>query len=341
MKAIQLESPKYFVSIDIAIPKPPEAGEVLVATHCMGICGTDVSCYYGRFPFFDYPRIPGHELGVEVIAVGKGVTNVKVGDRCSVEPYFNCGDCYACRHDSGNCCVNLKVLGVMTDGGLCEQFLIRADKLHPSAKLDYEQLALVETLAIGCHALDRGGAEKGDQVLIIGMGPIGLATLEFARLSGAKVSVMDMNASRLRFVYEQYGIADTILLGDDDSHQTQVAQITGGDKYAVVIDATGNSNSMGNALQYVAQTGKLVYVGITTEDVSFKHPALHRPEATILASRNALPADFVKIIKLIESGNIVTKPWITHRIAMDTLANEFEAITNPASGVIKAMISVP
>ena len=122
----------------------------------MGVCGTDISCYLGKFPFFDFPRIPGHELGVEVVEVGDGVMNVKAGDRCSVEPYMNCGECYSCRHGAYNCCQNLKVIGVMMDGGLCEAFLVRAEKLLPSDKLNYDQLALVETLAIGCHANRRG-----------------------------------------------------------------------------------------------------------------------------------------------------------------------------------------
>ncbi len=122
----------------------------------MGICGSDISGYLGKMPFFRYPRIPGHELGVEVLEVGAGVTHVHPGDRCSVEPYMNCGVCYACRKGNSNCCEKLNVIGVMIDGGLCERFLMRADKLHPSTTLSFDQLALVETLAIGCHATDRG-----------------------------------------------------------------------------------------------------------------------------------------------------------------------------------------
>ncbi len=185
MKAIRLNEPKHFEHVDIAEPESPGPGQALVRTHRMGICGTDYSGYFGKMPFFRYPRIPGHELGVEVLEVGEGVTNIKPGDRCSVEPYMNCGECYACRKGNGNCCEKLDVIGVMIDGGLCERFLIRADKLHPSGKLSFEQLALVETLAIGCHATDRGNPQEGEHVLIIGAGPIGLATLEFTRLTGA------------------------------------------------------------------------------------------------------------------------------------------------------------
>ncbi|GAB5402692.1 MAG: zinc-binding alcohol dehydrogenase family protein [Aureliella sp.] len=340
MKAIRLESPKEFAYVDIDAPGQPAAGQVLVKTHRMGICGTDYSGYLGKMPFFSYPRIPGHELGVEVIAVGEGVTNVKAGDRCSVEPYMNCGTCFACRKGNSNCCESLNVIGVMVDGGLCEQFMIRAEKLHPSAKLSYEQLALVETLAIGCHACDRGAPTNGDHVLIIGAGPIGLATLEFTRLTGATITVMDMVQSRLDFCRETYGVAHTILFKGDGSELEQVREITGGDKYFVVTDATGNKHSMAGAMQYVAHTGSLVYVGITTEEVSFAHPTLHKPEMTLKGSRNALPSDFGRIIGLIEDGTIDTDPWITHRTSFDKVVEEFEQFTRPETGVIKAVIEM-
>ena len=340
MKAIRLEEPKNFERVDIDEPGSPGPGLVLVRTHRMGICGTDYSGYLGKMPFFRYPRIPGHELGVEVLEVGDGVTNVKVGDRCSVEPYMNCGTCYACRKGNGNCCESLNVIGVMIDGGLCERFLIRADKLHTSTKLSFEQLALVETLGIGCHATDRGAPTKDEHVLIIGAGPIGLATLEFTRLTGATITVMDMVQSRLDFCRETYGVAHTVQFKGDGSELDQIMEITGGDKYAVVTDATGHNGSMSNALQYVAHTGTLVYVGITTQDVSFPHPSLHKPEMTIKGSRNALPSDFGRIIGLIEDGTIDTAPWITHRTSFDDVIGEFETFTRPESGVIKAVIEV-
>lgn len=338
--AIQISEPKTLRQIEIPEPTAPGPGQALVRTHRMGICGTDVSCYLGKFPFFDFPRIPGHELGVEVVATGEGVTHVKPGDRCSIEPYMHCGECYACRRGAINCCKNLKVIGVMTDGGLCESFLVRASKLHPSTQLSYDQLALVETLAIGCHANDRGAPTTGDHALIIGMGPIGLSTLEFARLTGATVSVMDMNPARLEFVRKNYGIQNTVLFKGDGSEIDCMRELTGGDLYQVVTDATGNKHSMGSAIQYLAPTGTLVYVGITQEEITFKHPTLHRPEATIKASRNAMPADFRRIIGLIEDGTINTNTWITHRTNFKNILADFDALTKPETGVIKAIIEL-
>ncbi len=291
----------------------------------------------GKCPSSVIPASPV-ELGVEVLEVGGDVTNVAVGDRCSIEPYMNCGTCFACRRGRGNCCENLNVIGVMVDGGLCDRFLIRADKLHPSSQLSFEQLALVETLAIGCHACDRGNPQPDDKVLIIGAGPIGLATLEFVRLTGAEITVMDMQASRLQFCQQVYGVPHVIEAQGDDSDLEQVLKMTSGDKYAVVIDATGHNKSMSNALRYVAHSGALVYVGITTQEVSFPHPVLHRPEITLMGSRNALPRDFGRIIRLIEEGVIDTQPWITHRTTFDRMVDDFESFTRPETGVIKAIV---
>lgn len=340
MRAIRLEQPKEFHRVEIDEPASPGPGEALVRTHRMGICGSDVSGYLGKMPFFKYPRIPGHELGVEVLEVGPGVTNVRPRDRCSIEPYMNCGECYPCRKGNSNCCEKLNVIGVMVDGGLRERFLVRADKLHSSSKLSYEQLALVETLAIGCHAVDRGAPKQEDHLLIIGAGPIGLSTLEFARLTGATVTVMDLVESRLEFCRQTYGISHTILAQGDDRDLQASLQITNGDRYAVVVDATGSNRSMSNALSFVAHTGTLVYVGITSDVISFPHPPLHRAEMTIKGSRNALPKDFGRIIRLIEDGTIDTGPWITHRTSFDEMIDRFDSYTRPETGVIKAMVEL-
>lgn len=339
MKAILLEKPQQFSRIDIAEPPSPAPGEALVSVQRIGICGTDLSGFLGKMPFFSYPRIPGHELGVEVLAVGAGVSNVKPGDRCSVEPYINCQNCNSCRAGHINCCENLQVLGVHTDGGMRSRFIVPARKLHPSAKLSLDQLALVETLAIGCHAVNRGGCGPGQSALIIGAGPIGLSTLEFVKLSGARAIVMDLNEQRLAFCRDTMGVNDTIIAGRGDEIE-QLKTLTNGALANVVIDATGSNKSMSNALNCVAFAGKLVFVGITTSEVSFGHPLMHRREMTLLASRNALPPDFTRIIKLIEDGQIDTRPWITHRSTFDSLIEDFPAYVKPETGVIKAMVTV-
>ncbi|MGL4550655.1 MAG: zinc-binding alcohol dehydrogenase family protein, partial [Gemmataceae bacterium] len=290
MKALQLEAPKQWKRIDVP-EADPGPGDALVRVHQVGICGTDLGGYLGKMPFFSYPRIPGHELGVEVLAVGPDVTNVRPGDGCSVEPYINCQRCSSCRRGHTNCCENHQTLGVHCDGGLRPAFTVPARKLHVSTKLSMEQLALVETLAIGCHAVDRAKPKAGEVVLVIGAGPIGLSVIEFAKLTGARTVVLDMNAARLRFVREAMGVPDTVQATGDGKELDAILDLTGGELPHVVVDATGSNKSMANALTYVGFAGRLVFVGITTQEVSFPHPLMHRREMTLLASRNARSAD--------------------------------------------------
>ena len=340
MKAILLEKPQQFTITDIAEPSSPGPGEALVRVHRVGICGTDFSGYLGKMPFYSYPRIPGHELGVEVLTIGTGVTEVGPGDRCSVEPYMNCQTCSACRRGHTNCCENLQVLGVHTDGGLRPQFILPARKLHSSSRLSLEQLALVETLAIGCHAVNRGNPQKGDCVLVIGAGPIGLSTMEFIRLSGARTVVMDLNAQRLQFCRDVMRVDHTIVGRQDGSELEEHKTFNGGELPSLVIDATGSNKSMSNALNYVGFAGKLVFVGITTSEVSFGHPLMHRREMTLMGSRNALAPDFKRIIQLIEEGKIDTRPWITHHASFEEMIGQFPTWLKPENGVIKAVVSV-
>jgi alcohol dehydrogenase len=294
----------------------------------------------GKFPLFSYPRIPGHELGVEVLEIGTNVQNVRPGDRCSVEPYMNNTESFASRRGSGNCCQELQVLGVHIDGGLRERFIVRADKLHVSQRLSFEDLALVETLAIGCHAVNRAAPPIGEHLLIIGTGPIGLSVLEFARLAGSHVTVMDLNAERLSFCRKTYHLTNAVLFKDDGNSVDQMREITGGELYPTVIDATGSAASMSQALQYVAHAGTLVYVGITPQDITFPDKLFHLREITLKASRNALPDDFRRIIRLIEEEQIDTSRWITHRTKFDEVIDVFESYTKPETGVIKAMIEL-
>jgi 2-desacetyl-2-hydroxyethyl bacteriochlorophyllide A dehydrogenase len=338
MKALSLQSPRHFEHVNIPGPDRPGPGEALVRVHTVGICGTDVSGYLGRMPFFSYPRIPGHELGVEVLDVGPGVTNVQPGDRCAVEPYINCQECYACRRRRTNCCEKHQTLGVHCDGGLRPRFLVPARKLHVARRLTFEQLALVETLAIGCHATHRAAPQTDESCLIIGAGPIGLATLEFVKLTGVRPIVLDVNEQRLDFCRRVMGVHHTLM--PSGKLEQDLRALTDGHLPDVVIDATGSSASMSAAFGLVSHGGRLVFVGITTDEVKFRHPVFHKPEGTLLCSRNALSADFARIIALIEDGRIDTRPWITHRSAFEELIDVFPTYTRPESGVIKAIVAV-
>lgn len=341
MKTLVLETPGVLRSIDTPEPGRPAPGEALVRVHRIGVCGTDIHAFHGRQPFFNYPRILGHELGVEVLEVGDGVENIKPGDRCSVEPYLHCGKCIACRRGRQNCCVNMQVLGVHVDGGHREKFLLPAVKLHSSSKLGYEQLALVETLGIGAHAVARAGVEAGETVAVIGAGPIGLAAIQFTKAAGARVLVIDVNESRLDFCATRLGLPRVDLIdarGVDAA--SRLAELTNGDLPTAVFDATGNAKSMIASFDYPAHGGRLVFIGIFPGEVVFQDPNFHHRELTLLASRNALPGDFGCIISRIEAGIIDSSPWITCRAPLEEVPSVFDSWTKPESGVLKAMIEV-
>ncbi len=341
--AIEFTKPKQITPISLENEPSPGPNQALVRTHRMGICGTDLSCYLGKFPFFSYPRTPGHELGLEVISVGENVTNVKPGDKCSLEPYVNDPESPTSQKGNTNCCPGVQVIGVHGPGGLRQaDWLVPAHKLHPGNNLTYDQLALVETLAIGYHAVQRGAPQPGETVLVIGAGPIGLACLEFLKLmTDLNVIVMDMVQSRLDFCAQNLGLTQGIQFNPDGSHLQKLEQLTDGNLADIVIDATGSHHSMSSCFEFGAFTARIVYVGITTENLTFPHaPVFHRREQTLLASRNAHPADFTEIIKIIEDGKINTDAWITHRLTIEEVPEQFPKFTDPSLGAIKAIIDV-
>lgn len=338
MLQITLDQPGKFSANAHAAEPRPAAGEALVRVHRIGVCGTDLHAFAGKQPFFSYPRVLGHELGVEVIDPGSEPNGLKAGDRCSVEPYLNCGRCIACRRGKPNCCTDLKVMGVHIDGGMRPLLTVPARKLHRSTKLDYEQLALVETLGIGAHAVERAEAKPEDFILVIGAGPIGLSVIQFALVTGATLAVMDVAEPRLAFCRDQLGVKHTVVAGADVA--AQLKAIGGGDLPTIVIDATGNPKSMAGTFDLAAHGGRIVFVGLFQGDLAFNDPNFHRRELTVCGSRNALPGTFRDIIALVEAGKVNTKPWITHRFALEATPAIFpEKIAgNPA--VLKAMIEV-
>src|SRR5262245_16243924 len=339
MQTIVLAEPGRLELTDTEPPRELAPGHALVRVQRIGVCGTDLHAFRGVQPFFSYPRILGHELGVEVVALAPDVAGeLAPGDRCAVEPYLNCGACVACRAGKFNCCVHLQVLGVHTDGGMRERIVVPAAKLHRSAALSFEQLALVETLGIGAHAVGRAQIQAGEWALVIGAGPIGLTVMQFARLAGARVIALDLDMGRLEFCRKQLRVEQTVMA--DDSALKAIRELTAGELPTVVFDATGSSRSMHSAFHYVANGGRLVFVGLFQGDVTFHDPEFHRRELTLLASRNATGAELRRIIALIEAGRIDTSAWITHRAPLAAAPEHFPTWLDRDSGVIKALITI-
>ena len=341
MQALQLTAPQNFSLLQKAAPASPPAGQVLVKVRAIGICGTDVAGYLGKMPFIHYPRILGHELGVEVLQTGQGVTHLQAGDLCCVEPYLHCATqqtqrpggsevCPSCQAGATNRCEHLQVLGVHCDGGMCDMLTLPAQLLHRAEGLSYEQLALVEMLGIGCHAVQRAAVKSAERVLILGAGPIGLTVLEFAKIAGATVTVYELSQARRDFVAQHHPQA--ILC------HTQPEPAAAD----VVFDATGHPPSMAAAFQYAAFGGRVVYVGITPQPIALDDPLFHRRELTLLASRNSVAADFQRILQLMKSGQLTTDHWISHRAqGLESLAAALPQWLQPDSRLVKAVCVLP
>ena len=313
-------------------------GHAILKIKRVGVCGTDLHAFEGTQPFFAYPRILGHELAAELVQFD-GAPGFEKGEQVSIIPYFNCGHCLPCRSGKPNHCVNINVCGVHIDGGMTEYLSVPAYALLHGQGLSLDELALIEPLAIGAHGIMRADVKPGENVLVIGAGPIGLGTMEFARIAGAKVIAMDLIDSRLQFCADKLKVEYTVNANSEDV-LGQLKEITRGDMPTVIIDATGSRGAINNAFQYMAHGARYVLVGLQKGDINFSHPEFHKREGTLMSSRNALRSDFEHVINSLGNGLIDPLTYITHRVAFDEVKTQFESWLNPENEVIKAMISL-
>ncbi|HEY4150127.1 MAG TPA: zinc-binding alcohol dehydrogenase family protein [Chitinophagaceae bacterium] len=315
-----------------------EKGQVVLRIKQIGVCGTDLHAYEGTQPYFNYPRVLGHELAADIADLN-GATGFSQGEAVTFIPYFNCGQCIACRSGKPNCCAAIKVCGVHIDGGMTEYLSVPAYSLLHGEALGYDELALVEPLAIGAHGVRRAGVVPGEFVLVIGAGPIGLGIMELARIAGGEVIAMDINTARLSFCKEKLKVPHVIDARDSNITE-QLQEITKGDMPTVVIDATGSLKAINNAFQYMAHGARYVLVGLQKGDISFSHPEFHKREATLMSSRNATREDFKLVMDSMRNGQLTPANYITHRVPFSAVKDEFAGWLNPANGVIKAIISM-
>jgi len=325
MRQIVLEEPSRFAA---AHSDPPGRAEshALVRVRRVGVCGTDAHAFEGKQPFFTYPRILGHELAVEVVETPANEKSIAAGDRCAVEPYLSCGQCRACAIGKPNCCERIQVMGVHVDGGMRGWLSVPVERLYKSDKLSLDQLALVETLGIGAHAVARSSLRADEQVLVVGAGPIGLAVTQFALAAGGRVRVVEPNPMR-RQGMGLLGVETVAEAGDSSGRLADV-----------VIDATGNPKAMEQSFNHVAHGGRLVFVGLAQAVISFDDPLFHRREMTVLASRNSCH-DFPRIIRMIEDGQVSTEPWITHRMLLAEVPERLPNVLG-RTDCVKAMVEV-
>jgi 2-desacetyl-2-hydroxyethyl bacteriochlorophyllide A dehydrogenase len=337
MRRVVLLEPTHLQLQSAEAPVPRE-GEALVRVRRIGICGTDLHAFQGRQPFFSYPRVLGHEISAEVVAVGDNPDGLQAGEPCVVSPYLYCGVCGACRQGKTNCCARLQVLGVHVDGGLQDLITVPAHALLRAEGLSLDQMAMVENQSIGAHAVRRAQIQPGETALVIGAGPIGFGVAQFARLAGAEVLVADISPARLELARRWLAPRQTLAAGPE--LEQQLADLTGGDLPSLVFDCTGNPASMMSAFRYVANGGRLVLVGLAQADITFHDPEFHRREMTLLSSRNATRADLQRVIAGMAAGQVVTEPLTTARVALDDLIPAFPNWLKPEAGVLKALVEL-
>lgn len=337
MKAIVLRAPKILEEIELPYPAPPAEDEVLLKVIRVSICGTDLHAYNGNQPFFSYPRILGHEIAASVVQVGRQVTHVQVGDLCTIEPYRNQVIDQAVRRGKTNCGKQMTVFGVHEDGAMREYFTYKAANVHPVVGLELDQLSLIEPLAIASHALERADIQTDDTVLIIGAGPIGYGIVAIARLLGVQIAVLEVSPHRASIIKHHFPEVH-VLLHSDTIHQ-DLETIFEGELPTIILDATGNRQSMESTFEYAAPGGSIIFVGLFMGQLVFDDPTFHRKELTLKASRNARSKDFVKIIGLLKAGDLKLEGYISHHIRFDDLTTEFNKLYDPDEHVMKAIVT--
>lgn len=335
MQGIECTKPGQLTLIDRPVPQRGN-GEVLLRMLRAGICGTDMHIYGGNQPYFEYPRVIGHELSAEVLEADPD-SGLRAGDLAFINPYIACGSCVACRAGKTNCCVRLSVLGVHCDGGLTQYLSLPAENVVKADGLDADEAAMVEFLAVGAHAVARAQVREGASVLVAGSGPIGIGVALFASLRGADVTVVDIREERLSFCASHLAVT-TDQLGE--GLRDRLLNRTAGEMFANVFDATGSPAAMEAGFSNVAHGGTYTLVSIVNARIGFEDPEFHKREMNLLSSRNAQPQDFELVVKAIRDGRVPTRAMNTHRVAFEDLPREMPNLVRSDSGTIKALVEI-
>lgn len=334
MKSITCDNPGHFSLRNIAAPMLTQ-GNSLLRVRRVGICGTDLHAFKGNQPFFSYPRILGHELATDVLEAGENSQGLKAGDRTVIIPYINCQECMACLAGKSNCCQHLKVFGVHTDGGMQEIISFPTRLLVKANELSLEEIAIVEPLAIGAHALRRSQIKKGDIIVVMGCGPIGIGIVQLAKYIGAKVIVVDINDYRLRLAQEKFG-ADLTVNGLH-APVDQIKEFTQGEFANAVFDASGSKLAIEKGTDYMRHGGNLILVGLFKGELSLQHPVLHAKETTLMCSRNATREDFEFVMTVLREKKFNTDAYITRNVNLESILSDFDAWASPTSKEIKVV----
>lgn len=333
MKALVCNKPFEFSYKQLSTPTIEE-DQVLLKVAAVGICGTDIHAFGGNQPFFSYPRILGHEASGIIADIGSKVSQWKVGQRVALIPYVSCGECDACRSGRTNCCEKISVIGVHEDGAFSEYLAAPARNiLAIDDQVDDITATLIEPFAISAHAVRRAEIKAGDDVLIVGAGPIGLGAAAIAAADGANVAIADTSAERREHIKTQ------LKLPAFNPIDEKVENFFNGKLPLIVIDATGNQKAMNNDVNLIRHGGRIVFVGLFKGDFSIHDPDFHKKETTLLGSRNATPEDFEKVQSLMAQGKLSAAMMLTHTFKFDQLAEVFEEQVVNNKDLIKSVVT--
>jgi threonine dehydrogenase-like Zn-dependent dehydrogenase len=313
MKAFRMEGPGVAVVADVPEIKP-HPDEVLLRVKMVGMCGTDLNTYRGRNAMVTFPRILGHEVAAEVV---EGGGDLAAGTAVTLSPYTSCGRCASCRSGRVNACQWNETMGVQRDGAMTEYISVPRAKLYP-ANLSIKELCLVEPLTVGFHAAARGRVTAQDVVAVFGCGGVGLGAIAAAAFRGAETIAIDMDDAKLE-VARKAGAKHLIHSKNEDLHE-RLAAITGGHGPDVMIEAIGLPTTFRAAVEEVAFTGRVVYIGYAKEPVAYETRLFVQKELDILGSRNALPADFREVIQMLEAKRFPVEDAVSAVIPMEDAA---------------------
>ena len=335
MKAIEITEPGKIRIIEKPTPVPNE-NEALLKVRCGGICGADVASYTGNQPFTTYPRIPGHEFSAQIVSLPEGTAGFAVGDVITCNPYFNCGKCYACRRGLVNACHDNRTMGVQRDGAFQEYITMPVERLIGGKGLSARELALIEPFSISCHALSRAQIRPGDNLLIMGAGPIGLFALLRAKSLGAKVLIADMLPSRLHLA-QTYGADMAVNVKEENLHDACVS-FTLGNGFDVCVEACGAPETFLNCIEEAAHGANIILIGNGKRETTFVHSILLKKELNVFGSRNAFTRDFETLIDLVAAGKVNVLNMVSGVYAMEDAAVAFEKLKNNDGSLAKLLI---
>jgi threonine dehydrogenase-like Zn-dependent dehydrogenase len=314
VKAFQIQAPGSAHIVDTADLSKPGMGEVLLRVNLVGMCGTDLTTFRGGNAMVTFPRIPGHEVAATVV---EGAADLVPGTQVTVSPYTQCGVCPSCRRGRVNACQRNQTMGVQRDGAMTEYITVPRERLY-TARLSLKELCLVEPLTVGAHAAARGRVTKIDTVAVFGCGGIGLGAIASSAFRGATTIAIDMDDKKLETA-RKAGAVHLVNTANQDLHQ-RLAEITNGDGPDVVIEAIGLPLTFRAAVEEVAFTGRVVYIGYAKEPVSYETRLFVQKELDILGSRNALPEDFREVIRMLESGKFPVEDAVSAMIQPEEAA---------------------